>query len=85
MTAKEDFLKYLYQLEEVETIHCFHLNKIREKAGLAIVEEREECAKIADFWASDLGLSPCHGDGLRFGLKVTGTAIAEAIRKRGMQ
>lgn len=49
----------------------------------AVAAEREACAKLADFWASDEGLSPCHGQGNRFGQKVAGSGIASSIRARG--
>jgi hypothetical protein len=41
MTAREAMHKYLCQLEEVQHIHGFHLNLVREKAEAAILEERE--------------------------------------------
>jgi len=41
----------------------------------------DECAKIADFWAGNEGVSPCHDEANCFGQKLAGGAIAYAIRK----
>jgi hypothetical protein len=53
MTAREAMHKYLCQLEEVQHIHGFHLDLVREKAEAAILEQKEKDAKIADEAASD--------------------------------
>lgn len=55
---------------------------IGELVQLGIEEEREACAKIADYWNSDAGRSPLHGEALVHGYKMAGKAIADGIRMR---